>query len=153
MKTQAPMLAAAALLAATAARAATGGPAYVNQFINREETQAQAQLAAAGVNLNGRTATVQVTVNGDGLDGAHVVSSSGSAATDDAITSALRQFPIDSNFDIPTELIGSDITLDLGQPSGVQDQQAPAGQDQDVTAAQDNDATAMPAATTSQPTD
>lgn len=138
MKTQALMLAAAALLAATAARAATGGPAYVDQFINREETQAQARLAAAGVDLNGRTATVQVTVNGDGLDGAHVVRSSGSVATDDAIASALRKFPIDSNFDIPTELIGSDITLDLGQPSAVQDQDAAAGQN--------DDATAMPAA-------
>jgi hypothetical protein len=137
MKTQVLMLAAAALLAASSAGAATGGPAYVQQFINREEAQAQMQLQAAGVNLNGQSATVAVTVNGDGLDGAHVIRSTGSTATDDAINSALRMFPQDNGFDIPTELIGSQITLDLGQPSAVQGQPAPATDDQDPSVAQD----------------
>jgi TonB family protein len=111
MQAQLLMLSAAGLLLASTAHAAPS--AEVRRFIDQTEAAADARLAERGVDLQGRTAAVRVTVGGDGrLYGVQVVRSTGSRETDDAIEDALRKLRVK---DAPAMLSGAQVTLPLGE--------------------------------------
>jgi TonB family protein len=109
MKTQLLALGAAGFLALSATLAQASPDAQVQSFLKKVEAQADGRLAAAGVDLTGRTVTVKATVDSEGLlYGVHVVRSSGSRDADFAVEQALHRLRVN---DTPTELAGADVTF------------------------------------------
>lgn len=111
MKTQLLALGAAGLLALSASVAHASPDAQVQSFLKKVEAQADGRLAAAGVDLAGRTVTVKATVDAEGfLYGVHVVRSSGSRDADYAVEQALHRLRVN---DAPAQLAGADVTFVL----------------------------------------
>jgi TonB family protein len=112
MKAQLLMLSAAGLLMASAAHAAPASP--TERFVDAAEATAAARLSEAGVPVSAGLA-VRVTVNADRrLTNVRVVRSSGSLETDAKAEVALRRLKVDLP---PTELVGRQVTLALGEPT------------------------------------
>jgi TonB family protein len=109
MKTQLLAMGAAALVALSSTAALASPDAQVQTFLKKVEAQADGRLAAAGVDLTGRTVTVKATVDAEGLlYGVHVVRSSGSRDADYAVEQALHRLRVN---DAPTQLAGADVTF------------------------------------------
>jgi TonB family protein len=109
MKTQLLALGAATLLALSSTAALASPDAQVQAFLKKVETQADGRLAAAGVDLTGRSVAVKATLDSQGLlYGVHVVRSSGSRDADYAVEQALHRLRVN---DAPAQLAGADLTL------------------------------------------
>jgi hypothetical protein len=114
MKAQLLVLSAAGLLLSAAPLVAQAAPADVARYVATATEDAGGRLADRGVALGGKTVTVRARIGLDRLNGAQVVSTSGSAELDDQIASALRNVRTTK---APPELVGREVTLTLGQPS------------------------------------
>lgn len=116
MKTPFFGLAAAALL--MAAGTASAANSELQSFVADAQAKASAQLARAGVDLSGQGVRIKAHVGAEGeLSSVHVVSSMASREFDDRVEAALKHVRLAY---VPPQLIGSDLTLSLGQRPLVQ---------------------------------
>jgi TonB family protein len=116
MKTHLLGLTAAALL--VAAGTASAADSQLQAFFADAQAKATSQLAHAGVDLAGQGVRVKAHVDSEGeLSNVHVVSSTASRDVDYNVETALRRVRLAY---VPPQLIGSDVTLALGQAPLVQ---------------------------------
>jgi TonB family protein len=96
------------LLSLHEAQAKPGGE--VQAFVDRTTAAAETRLAAAHVDLEGRTVAVKARIDAEGqLRSFQVIRSSGSRDKDDEVVHTLDRMPVDA----PDLLLGANITLDL----------------------------------------
>ena len=116
MKTPILGLTAAALL--LAAGTASAANSELQSFLADAQAKASAQLVRAGVDLSGQGVRVKAHVGAEGeLSNLRVVSSTASRDVDYSVETALKHVRLAY---VPPQLIGSDLTLALGQPPLVQ---------------------------------
>lgn len=115
MKT--PILGLAAAALALAAGTASATDSQLQGFLADAQATAASQLANAGVDLSGQKVRVTAHVNAGELSNVRVVTSSGSRDVDYKVERALRRVRLAY---VPTQLVGDELTLALGQPPLVQ---------------------------------
>jgi hypothetical protein len=117
MKTHLLGLSAAALLLAATAAQARPDP-VIQAFLAQAQSKAEADVAAAGVDLSARTVRVRAEIGSEGrLAGVRVLDSTGSGETDFNLARAVQHVRLT---DVPPGLIGANLTLVLGHAGLVQ---------------------------------
>ncbi len=112
MKAQLLMLSAAGLLLASVAQA--GPISLEDRFVQNTREDVAARLAERGVDVAGTPLSISIGIGPNRISGVKVARSSGSSELDARAISAIRNLRTDQ---APTELIGRNLVLTLGDPA------------------------------------